>query len=169
MCGGVQNVSRPMERCQEISHWTPTIAEVTPMTRRPQIPGNRRQGDGARLRRAGNTTLSAYIHGSGVGSGCRPRIQSTPLPFQDLIRFATRVMISMARSSTSCGMCRRHDGADARFAFGDGRVSDAGGEQAFVEERAGKCVRGGRFADHDRRDGRLAGAGGEARSRASPS
>src|ERR1700749_924810 len=30
MCGGVQNVSRPMERCHEISHSTPTIAEVTP-------------------------------------------------------------------------------------------------------------------------------------------
>src|SRR5712692_10265622 len=29
MCAGVQNESRPMERCQEISQCTPTIAEVT--------------------------------------------------------------------------------------------------------------------------------------------
>src|SRR5580700_1090243 len=30
MCGGVQKVSRPMERCHEISHSTPIIADVTP-------------------------------------------------------------------------------------------------------------------------------------------
>ena len=29
MCAGVQNVSRPIERCQEMSQCTPTIAEVT--------------------------------------------------------------------------------------------------------------------------------------------
>src|SRR5712691_12977375 len=28
MCAGVQNESRPMERCQEMSQCTPTIAEV---------------------------------------------------------------------------------------------------------------------------------------------
>ena len=32
MCAGVQNVSRPMERCQEISQCVPTMAEVTAMT-----------------------------------------------------------------------------------------------------------------------------------------
>src|SRR5579883_2362484 len=32
MCAGVQNVSRPMERCQEISQWPPIMAEVTART-----------------------------------------------------------------------------------------------------------------------------------------
>ena len=32
MWAGVQNVSRPMERCQEISHWPPIMAEVTAKT-----------------------------------------------------------------------------------------------------------------------------------------
>jgi hypothetical protein len=29
MWAGVQNVSRPMERCQEMSQWTPTMEHVT--------------------------------------------------------------------------------------------------------------------------------------------
>src|SRR4051812_956276 len=29
MCGGVQKVSRPIDRCQEMSHCAPIIAEVT--------------------------------------------------------------------------------------------------------------------------------------------
>jgi hypothetical protein len=32
MWAGVQKVSRPMERCQEMSHWPPIMAEVTPKT-----------------------------------------------------------------------------------------------------------------------------------------
>ena len=32
MCGGVQKVSRPIERCHEMSQWPPTIAEVTATT-----------------------------------------------------------------------------------------------------------------------------------------
>src|SRR5438105_12398368 len=32
MWAGVQNVSRPIDRCQAMSQWDPTIAEVTAMT-----------------------------------------------------------------------------------------------------------------------------------------
>jgi hypothetical protein len=32
ICAGVQNVSRPIERCQEISHCPPTMADVTART-----------------------------------------------------------------------------------------------------------------------------------------
>src|SRR5262249_17209105 len=32
MCAGVQNVSRPIDRCQEISQCTPTMANVTAAT-----------------------------------------------------------------------------------------------------------------------------------------
>src|SRR5436853_484498 len=32
ICAGVQKLSRPMERCQEISHWMPTMAQVTAAT-----------------------------------------------------------------------------------------------------------------------------------------
>src|ERR1035438_957803 len=38
---GVQNVSRPMERCQEMSHWPPIIAEVTPKTAHQTYQGTR--------------------------------------------------------------------------------------------------------------------------------
>ena len=39
MCAGVQKVSRPMERCQEISQCVPTIAEVTAMTEHQTYQG----------------------------------------------------------------------------------------------------------------------------------
>src|SRR5437762_1536571 len=39
MCAGVQKVSRPMLRCQEISHCPPTTAEVVAMS-----PAQRYQG-----------------------------------------------------------------------------------------------------------------------------
>ena len=32
ICAGVQNVSRPIERCHEISQWPPIMAEVTART-----------------------------------------------------------------------------------------------------------------------------------------
>ena len=32
MWAGVQNVSRPIERCHAMSQWVPTIAEVTAIT-----------------------------------------------------------------------------------------------------------------------------------------
>jgi hypothetical protein len=41
MWAGVQNVSRPMERCQEMSHWPPIMAEVTPKTAHQTYQGTR--------------------------------------------------------------------------------------------------------------------------------
>ncbi len=41
MCAGVQNVSRPIERCQEISHWPPIIAELTARTEHHTYQGTR--------------------------------------------------------------------------------------------------------------------------------
>src|SRR5580658_4290806 len=38
---GVQKVSRPMERCQEMSHWPPIMAEVTPRTEAQTYQGTR--------------------------------------------------------------------------------------------------------------------------------
>ncbi len=46
MCAGVQNVSRPMERCQEISQCVPTIAEVTARTAHHTYHGIARTGPG---------------------------------------------------------------------------------------------------------------------------
>src|SRR5579862_5121761 len=40
-CAGVQNVSRPMERCQEMSHWPPIMAEVTAKTEHQTYQGTR--------------------------------------------------------------------------------------------------------------------------------
>src|SRR5947209_6174717 len=39
MWAGVQNVSRPMDRCQEISQWIPTIAKVTAATEHQTYQG----------------------------------------------------------------------------------------------------------------------------------
>ncbi len=39
MWAGVQNVSRPMERCQEISQWTPVMAQVTAATEHQTYQG----------------------------------------------------------------------------------------------------------------------------------
>jgi hypothetical protein len=41
MWAGVQNVSRPMERCQEMSHWPPIMAEVTAKTEHQTYQGTR--------------------------------------------------------------------------------------------------------------------------------
>src|SRR5579862_336801 len=41
MWAGVQNVSRPMERCQEMSHWPPIMAEVTARTEHQTYQGTR--------------------------------------------------------------------------------------------------------------------------------
>ena len=39
MCAGVQNVSRPIERCQEMSQCTPTMANVTAATEHQTYQG----------------------------------------------------------------------------------------------------------------------------------
>src|SRR6266567_7412122 len=39
MWAGVQKLSRPMERCQEISHWTPAMAQVTAATEHQMYQG----------------------------------------------------------------------------------------------------------------------------------
>src|SRR5687767_14592321 len=60
-------------------------------------------------------------------------------------------------------MSRSDDGADAGFAFGDGRESNTGRKQALSEKRLREGMRGFRIANHDRRDGCFAGASIEAR------
>jgi hypothetical protein len=42
---GVRKLSRPMERCQEMSQWMPTIAEVTAMTESQMYQGTGRGED----------------------------------------------------------------------------------------------------------------------------
>jgi hypothetical protein len=41
MWAGVQNVSRPMERCQEMSQWTPTMEHVTAAVAHQTYQGTR--------------------------------------------------------------------------------------------------------------------------------
>ena len=42
MWAGVQKLSRPMERCQEISQWMPVMAQVTAATEHQTYQGTRR-------------------------------------------------------------------------------------------------------------------------------
>ena len=63
MCAGVQNVSRPIERCQAISQCVPTIAEVTAATAHQTYQG---MGDG-RVSRIGSGNLQYYPIVGGMG------------------------------------------------------------------------------------------------------
>ena len=54
------------------------------------------------------------------------------------------------------------DGANARFAFGDGGEGDAGAEDAFFEELTGEVHGELAIADDDGRDGSFAGRSGAA-------
>src|SRR5580704_12247897 len=59
-------------------------------------------------------------------------------------------------------MCRRHDGADAGFAFRHGWKRDTCAEDAFFEKFAGEVHGEFTVADDDWRDGGFAGRSGAA-------
>ena len=49
ICAGVQNVSRPIDRCQEISQCVPTMAEVTAMTEHHTYQGIEKRTDNSMI------------------------------------------------------------------------------------------------------------------------
>src|SRR5712691_3683313 len=76
-------------------------------------------------------------------------LSHSPQHFQRLLQLIVRVR-------------RRHDGADAGFAFGDGGEGDAGAEDAFLEQFAGEVHGELAVAYDDGSDWSLAGRSGAA-------
>src|SRR5580698_4469074 len=82
MCAGVQKLSRPMERCQEISQCAPTIAEVTASTEHQMYQGTvveRVRGRGGAVRVA-DISISMVNLGANPGAGWQPAAGWHPAP-----------------------------------------------------------------------------------------
>lgn len=52
-CAGVQNVSRPIERCHEMSQWMPTMDEVLASTAHQMYQGTAATADDGKVEATG--------------------------------------------------------------------------------------------------------------------
>src|SRR5690349_12109540 len=142
MCAGVQNVSRPIERCQEMSQMTPTFALVAATS--------------AAATYHGTTAARGAVRGDGSGVVvidlpyvARPsRDQSLAAPLlEDLLHLLVRVVQCLLRAHPSRRRVREHGREHERvedFALrgvGRPRMSDVGGP---LEGGADRLELGGR-------------------------
>src|SRR5215469_4706125 len=102
MCAGVQKVSRPIERCQETSHWPPIEADVT-----ARAPAQMYQGTD--VARAAARVLVAVASATKPGERAKSTDIEVPRELALMIRESLlEVPESNPYRSASCPVQRRH-------------------------------------------------------------
>src|SRR4029077_1761865 len=95
MWAGVQNVSRPIERCHEMSQMTPTFALVAAISAAATYHGTTPPGGGARV-----PGVAPVV--SGLAGARAPRDQAPAAPLlEDLLHLLVRVGQRLLRAHPS--------------------------------------------------------------------
>src|SRR5947209_16854815 len=126
-CAGVQNVSRPIERCQEMSQMMPTLALVAATSVAATYQGRCAASGGARVPGG-----AAAVIGSLVPRASSDQSLAAPL-LEDLLDLLVRVVQRLLGGHPARGRVGEHSGEDEgveHLALGRvrrSRVSDVGG------------------------------------------